>query len=229
MRYTRWGVFAALLAGAAVVAALVGTTGGNAAPTKEDEGRHRLGVRLVRPDGPFDNPALAAAKIESAQINGLKKGRSPSRSRPATRRATTPTAPSRARSTCSAPARTSSSRPATSTSRRPSSRRRSSAASSRSRPASAPTRWGRSGSATEGKLAFSFGNVAQDEGSAMAPVAWSQRLEDGRTRDRTRDRLLQERRDGVREALQAARRQDRRRSESYAARRQQRRERREPP
>ena len=42
----------------------------------------------------------------------------------------------------------------------------------RSRRASAPTRWARSGSATKGKLAFSFGNVAQDEGSAMAEYAY---------------------------------------------------------
>ncbi len=38
--------------------------------------------------------------------------------------------------------------------------------------ASAPTRWARSGSAPRARLAFSFGNVAQDEGSAMAEVAW---------------------------------------------------------
>ena len=63
-------------------------------------------------------------------------------------------------------------RPATSTSRRRSCRRRSTAACSRSRRASAPTRWGRSASARKGRLAFSFGNVAQDEGSAMAEYAW---------------------------------------------------------
>ena len=40
--------------------------------------------------------------------------------------------------------------------------------------ASAPTRWGRSASAPKGRLAFSFGNVAQDEGSAMAEFAWKQ-------------------------------------------------------
>ena len=45
-------------------------------------------------------------------------------------------------------------------------------ASSRSRPASEPIRWARSGSVPKGRLAFSFGNVAQDEGSAMAEFAW---------------------------------------------------------
>ena len=38
----------------------------------------------------------------------------------------------------------------------------------------------------KGALAFSFGNVAQDEGSAMAQWAWQQGLEDGRHRRRTR-------------------------------------------
>ena len=55
---------------------------------------------------------------------------------------------------------------------RRSSRQRSTAGSSRSRRASAPTRWARSASAPKGRLAFSFGNVAQDEGSAMAEYAW---------------------------------------------------------
>ena len=74
----------------------------------------------------------------------------------------------------------------------------------------------------KGKLAFSFGNVAQDEGSAMAQFAWKQGLAEGGDRDRHRDRLLQGRRQGVRGALQAARRQDRRQGDVPVARRQQR-------
>ena len=62
----------------------------------------------------------------------------------------------------------------------------------------------------KGRLAFSFGNVAQDEGSAMAEFAWKQGLEDGVDRHEHAARLLQERRPGVRGAVQAARRQDRR-------------------
>ena len=62
----------------------------------------------------------------------------------------------------------------------------------------------------KGKLAFSFGNVAQDEGSAMAQYAWGRGWQHGGARDRQRDRLLQEHRRGVQGALQAARRQDRR-------------------
>ena len=60
----------------------------------------------------------------------------------------------------------------------------------------------------KGKLAFSFGNVAQDEGSAMAAVRVEEGLADGRDRDRHRHRLLQERH----------RRRSRRASSSSAAR-----------
>ena len=69
MRYTRWGVFVALVAGAAVVAALVGTTGGNAAPTKKTRVVIGWAYDSSGQMAPFDNPALAAAKIEAARIN----------------------------------------------------------------------------------------------------------------------------------------------------------------
>ena len=62
----------------------------------------------------------------------------------------------------------------------------------------------------KGRLAFSFGNVAQDEGSAMAEVRVEQGLEVGGAGHEHAARLLQERRAGVRGPLQAARRQDRR-------------------
>ena len=80
----------------------------------------------------------------------------------------------------------------------------------------------------KGRLAFSFGNVAQDEGSAMAQYAYSRGWKIGRARDRHGDRVLQERRSGVRGAVQAARRQDRREGDVPVARRQQRSERRQP-
>ena len=70
----------------------------------------------------------------------------------------------------------------------------------------------------KGNLAFSFGNVAQDEGSAMAQYAYGQGLEVGRARDGHRDRLLQGRRQGVQGAVHAARRQDRRAGELPVAR-----------
>ena len=62
----------------------------------------------------------------------------------------------------------------------------------------------------KGRLAFSFGNVAQDEGSAMAEYAWRQGWKTASHRHEHATRLLQERRPGVRGAVQAARRQDRR-------------------
>ena len=180
---------------------------------------------------PFDDPALAAAQLRVKQLNarggvggrqaadqdvrhagqqaGDREGVRAEAARPA--------------------ARTSSSRRATSTSRRRSCRRRSTAACSRSRRASAPTRWGRSASAPKGRLAFSFGNVAQDEGSAMAQYAWSKGWRTAALATDTRDRLLQERRAGVQGPLEAARRQDRRRGDVPVARRQQRPERGQPP
>ena len=62
----------------------------------------------------------------------------------------------------------------------------------------------------KGVLAFSFGNVAQDEGSAMAQYAWGKGWKTAGTAHEHAARLLQERRAGVRGPLQAARRQDRR-------------------
>ena len=63
---------------------------------------------------------------------------------------------------------------------------------------------------TKGKLAFSFGNVAQDEGSAMAEYAFRKGWRTASLATNTAARLLQERRAGVRQAVQAARRLDRR-------------------
>ena len=70
----------------------------------------------------------------------------------------------------------------------------------------------------KGRLAFSFGNVAQDEGSAMAEYAWSKGWKTAAARHRHRDRLLQGRRQGVQGPLHAARREDRRRGELPVAR-----------
>ena len=55
----------------------------------------------------------------------------------------------------------------------------------------------------KGRLAFSFGNVAQDEGAAMAEYAWSEGLEVGGDGDEHAARLLQGRRQGVRGPVQA--------------------------
>ena len=97
---------------------------------------------------PFDGPALAAAQFRVKQINA--KGGVDGRQlqiKTCDTQGNKPRSRRRAPLSCSAAARTSSSRPATSTTRRRSSRRRSTTACSRSRRASAPTRWGRSASA----------------------------------------------------------------------------------
>ena len=60
----------------------------------------------------------------------------------------------------------------------------------------------------KGKLAFSFGNVAQDEGSAMARARVEQGLEDRRPREGHDDRLLQGRRHRLQGSVHAARRED---------------------
>ena len=136
---------------------------------------------------PFDNPALAAAKIRIKQINakGGVDGRKfvdqdlrhaeQQRREGEVVRAQPAAARRRALIVHDVRRRTSPRR---------SCRRRSSRGSSRSLHASAPTRWGRSASASRASCAFSFGNVAQDEGSAMAQYAIKRGLEDGRPRRR---------------------------------------------
>ena len=160
---------------------------------------------------PFDGPALAAAQLEVNKVNKKGARRPQGRDqdlRHAGRRLAA--AKACADQLISQGRERSSSRRVTSNSPPRSSRsRRSTSACSRSRRASAPTRWGRSSLLrSKGKLAFSFGNVAQDEGSAMAQVAWNKRLEDRRPREGQDDHLLRGRRQRLQGALQAARRQD---------------------
>ena len=133
----------------------------------------RLGVRQQGPDGAVRRAGARGGQIRVEQINEaggvdgaqLQIKTCDTQNNNPTRREVVRGEPARRRR--ADPLR----RPATSTSRRRSCRRRSTRACSRSRRASAPTRWGRSASARKGKLAFSFGNVAQDEGSAMAEYA----------------------------------------------------------
>ena len=109
-----------------------------------------------------------------------------------------------------AAARTSSSPPATSTSRRRSCRRRSTAACSRSRRASAPTRWARSASARRASSRSASATSRRTKARRWRSTRRAKGWRIGRARDRRRDRLLQERRPGVQGAVHAARRQDRR-------------------
>ena len=173
MRYTRWGVFAALLAGAAVVAALVGTTGSNAAPTKKKKVVIGWAYDSSGNMAPFDNPALAAAKIEAARINGLKNGKvtfeiktCDTQNNDATR------AKSCALDLLDAGANiiftTCDVDYATPVVQEALKRKKLAVSTCIGTDQMGPKRFG-----AAGRLAFSFGNVAQDEGSAMAQYAWS--------------------------------------------------------
>ena len=149
--------------------------------------RDRLGVRQQGQHGAVRRPALAAAQgpRQPDQRRRAASRAARSRSRPATRRTTTPAKREVVRrEACSARAPTSSSRPATSTSRRRSCRSRSKAGKLTIAPCIGTDQMGPKRFGATGKLAFSFGNVAQDEGSAMAEYAWSEGLADGATSPR---------------------------------------------
>jgi branched-chain amino acid transport system substrate-binding protein len=72
-RATRWGALAAILAAAVAVAALGGTTGGHAATAAKKTVVIGWAFDSSGQMAPFDNPALAAAKIRAAQINAKSK------------------------------------------------------------------------------------------------------------------------------------------------------------
>jgi branched-chain amino acid transport system substrate-binding protein len=173
VRYTRWGVFAALLAGAAVVAALVGTTGGNAAPTKKKKVVIGWAYDSSGQMAPFDNPALTAAKIEAGRINALKKGTVTFEIKTCDTQNNDPTkAKSCALDLLGAGANiiftTCDVDYATPVVQEAIQRGKLAVSTCIGTDQMGPKRFG-----TLGKLAFSFGNVAQDEGSAMAQYAWS--------------------------------------------------------
>ena len=173
MRYTRWGVFAALLAGVAVVAALVGTTGGKAAPTKKTKVLIGWAYDSSGNMAPFDNPALAAAKIEAAHINGLKKGTVTFQIKTCdTQNNNATQAKSCALDLLDAGANiiftTCDVDLATPVVQQAINRGKLAVSTCIGTDQMSPKRFG-----TKGNLAFSFGNVAQDEGSAMAQYAWS--------------------------------------------------------
>jgi branched-chain amino acid transport system substrate-binding protein len=72
-RATRWGIPAALAVAVAVIAALAGTTGSHAAPAAKK--RVVIGWAFDKSGqmAPFDNPALAAAKIRIKSINAKSR------------------------------------------------------------------------------------------------------------------------------------------------------------
>ena len=171
-RATRWGAPAAILAAAAAVAALAGTTGGHAATAAKPI---VIGWAFDQKGqmAPFDDPALAAAKIRVAQINA-KGGAFGGRPLAIKTCDTQNNDPAKAKAcaasllgaganivftTCDVDF-------ATPVVQEAINRGVLAVAPCIGTDQMGPKRFG-----AKGKLAFSFGNVAQDEGSAMAEYA----------------------------------------------------------
>jgi branched-chain amino acid transport system substrate-binding protein len=174
-RATRLGVLATLVAAAVAVAALAATTGGRAAPAAK--GPIVIGWAYDKSGqmAPFDNPALAAAKIRIKQVNakGGVLGRKFVIKTCDTQNNNAAKAKSCALSllgqgasmlftTCDVDF-------ATPVVQEAIKRGKLAVSTCIGTDQMGPKRFGQS----QGKLAFSFGNVAQDEGSAMAQYAWS--------------------------------------------------------
>ena len=171
---TKWGVLATLLGAAIAVAALAGTTGGHAATDAKKPIVIGWAFDAKGQMAPFDDPALAAAKIRIAQVNakGGVGGRrlqiktcDTQNNNPTTAKACAVSLLGRGANviftTCDVDFAT----PVVQ------------AAINKGVLAIAPCigtdQMGPKRFGGKGKLAFSFGNVAQDEGSAMAQYAWS--------------------------------------------------------
>ena len=173
-RVTRWGPLAAILAVAAVIAVVAGTAGGsNAAPAAKPV---VIGWAYDKSGNmaPFDNPALAAARIRAKQVNS--KGGAAGHKFVIKTCDTQNNNPAKAKScalnllgqgadiiftTCDVDY-------ATPVVQAAISRGKLAVSTCIGTDQMGPKRFGK-----QGKLAFSFGNVAQDEGSAMAQYAWS--------------------------------------------------------
>jgi branched-chain amino acid transport system substrate-binding protein len=173
-RAAKWCVPAALVAAVAVLAAVVGTTGGLAAPAAKKKIVIGWAYDSSGSMKPFDTPALAAARIRIAQVN--KSGGAAGRKfeiRTCDTQGNNPaTAKSCAESlldggadiiftTCDVDY-------ATPVVQAAIGRGKLALSTCIGTDQMGPKRFG-----SKGKLAFSFGNVAQDEGSAMAQYAWS--------------------------------------------------------
>ena len=171
-RPTRWGALAAVLAGATAIAAVAGTTGGHAATAAKKPIVIGWAFDSKGNMAPFDNPALAAAKIRVAQIDA--KGGVDGAKLQITTCDTQNNDPAKAKScaasllgaganiiftTCDVDY-------ATPVVQEAINRGVLAIAPCIGTDQMGPKRFG-----AKGKLAFSFGNVAQDEGSAMAEYA----------------------------------------------------------
>jgi branched-chain amino acid transport system substrate-binding protein len=172
-RATKWGAALALLGAAAAIAALVGTSGGQAASSAKPV---VIGWAYDKAGqmAPFDNPALAAAKIRIKQLNA--KGGAAGHKFVIKTCDTQNNNASKAKScaldllgqgasilftTCDVDY-------ATPVVQEAIQRGKLAISTCIGTDQMGPKRFGK-----QGKLAFSFGNVAQDEGSAMAQYAWS--------------------------------------------------------
>jgi branched-chain amino acid transport system substrate-binding protein len=172
-RATRWGAFVALIAATLAIAALAGTTGGSAAPAAKKP--LVIGWAFVKSVllAPFDNPALAAAKIRVKQLNarGGAAGHKFVIKTCDTQNNNAARAKSCALSllgkgatvlftTCDVDF-------ATPVAQEAIKRGKLAISTCIGTDQMGPKRFGK-----QGRLAFSFGNVAQDEGSAMAEYAY---------------------------------------------------------
>jgi branched-chain amino acid transport system substrate-binding protein len=172
-RATRWGALVALLGAAVAIAALAATTGGNAASAAKKPIVIGWAYDLKGQMAPFDNPALAAAKIRIKQINA--KGGAAGRKFVIKTCDTQNNNAARAKScalsllggganivfvTCDVDF-------ATPVVQETIKRGKLAIAPCIGTDQMGPKRFSK-----KGKLAFSFGNVAQDEGAAMAEYAY---------------------------------------------------------
>jgi branched-chain amino acid transport system substrate-binding protein len=173
-RATRVSVMLALVAATVAVAALAATTGGRAAPTAKKPIVIGWAYDKSGQMSPFDDPALAAAKIRIKQVNA--KGGVLGRRFVIKTCDTQNNNAARAKScalnllgqgaqilftTCDVDF-------ATPVVQEAIKRGKLAISTCIGTDQMGPKRFGK-----QGKLAFSFGNVAQDEGSAMAQYAWS--------------------------------------------------------
>jgi branched-chain amino acid transport system substrate-binding protein len=172
-RATRWGAFAALIAATLAIAALAGTTGGSAAPAAKKPLVIGWAFDKSGQMAPFDNPALAAAKIRVKQLNarGGAAGHKFVIKTCDTQNNNAARAKSCALSllgkgasvlftTCDVDF-------ATPVAQEAIKRGKLAISTCIGTDQMGPKRFGK-----QGRLAFSFGNVAQDEGSAMAEYAY---------------------------------------------------------
>jgi branched-chain amino acid transport system substrate-binding protein len=170
-RATRWGIAAAVVAAVAAIAALAGTTGSHAAPAAKKKVVIGWAFDKAGQMAPFDNPALAAAKIRIKAINAKSRYRFVIKTCD-TQNNDAAKAKACALSLLGAGANiiftTCDVDYATPVVQEAIKRGKLAISTCIGTDQMGPRRFGK-----KGKLAFSFGNVAQDEGSAMAEYAHS--------------------------------------------------------